>query len=134
MSECARQVVRHRNLFACVQQMKIGTKKMKKFACGEVCALEVARVGVQRKMVDGHRVFGSRVAKFVELVNSPPARGGGGHHQEKFAREVVDEENLDTQADFCWQQNRVLTYWHEQQFCDCCVLIEFPRWSLPLSV
>ena len=47
-------------------------------------------------------MFGNQVAKFVELVNSPPARGGG-HHQEKFAREVVDEENLDTQADFCLQ-------------------------------
>ncbi len=75
MSECAWQVVRHQK-FACVQQMKIATKKMKKFICGEVCALEVARVGVPRKMVDGHRVFGSQVAKFVEYVNSPPARGG----------------------------------------------------------
>ncbi len=55
-----------------------------------MCALEVARVGVQRKMVDGHRVFGSQVAKFVELVNSPPARGGV-HHQGKVARQVVDE-------------------------------------------
>ncbi len=88
---------------------------------------------VQREMVDGHRVFGSQVIKFVGQVNSPPARGGV-HHQEKFAREVVDEENLGTQADFCLQQNRVLTYWHEQQFFDCCVLIEFPCWSLPLNV
>ncbi len=75
--------------------MKLATKKMKKFICGEVCALEVARVGVQRKMIDGHRVVGSQVAKFVELVNSPLARGGV-HHQEKFAREVYDVENLDT--------------------------------------
>ncbi len=49
-------------------------KKMKKFFCGKVCAPEFARVGVQRKMVDGHRVFGNQLAKFVELVNSPPAR------------------------------------------------------------
>ncbi len=106
---------------------------MKKFVCGEVCAPEFARVGVQRKMVDGHRVFGSQVGKFVELVNSPPARGGG-HHQEKFAKEVVAEENLDTQADFCWQQSRVLTYWHEQQFCNCCALFGFPRWRRLLNV
>ncbi len=45
--------------------------------------------------MDGHRVFGSQLIKFVGQVNSPPARGGV-HHQEKFAREVVDEENLDT--------------------------------------
>jgi hypothetical protein len=76
VSKCAWQVVRHRNLFA-TEQMKIATKKMKKFVCGEVCAPEFARVGVQRTMVDGHRVFGSQVAKFVELVNNPPARGGG---------------------------------------------------------
>ena len=75
MSECAWQVVRHRNLFA-TERMKIATKKMKKFVCGEVRALEFARVGEQRKMVAGHRVFGSQVTKFVELVNSPPARGG----------------------------------------------------------
>ncbi len=106
---------------------------MKKIVCGEVCAPEFAHVGVQRKMVDGHRVFGSQVAKFVELVNSPLAMGGV-HHQEKFAREVVDEENLGTPADFCLQQNWVLTYWHEQQFFNCCVLIEFPCWSLPLNV
>ncbi len=102
---------------------------MKKIICGEVCAPEFAGVEVQREMVDGHRVCGSQVSKFVGEVNSPPARGGV-HHQGKFAREVVDEENLDTQADFCLQQNRVLTYWHEQQFFDCCVLIEFPRWKL----
>ncbi len=101
--------------------------------CREVCAPECARVGVQRKMVDGHPVFGSQVTKFVELVNSPSVRGGV-HHQEKFVREVVDEENLDTQADFCSQQNRVLTYWHEQHVCDCCVLIEFPRWSILLNI
>ncbi len=74
----------------CFQQKKIATKKMKKSVCGEVCALEVARVEVQQKMVDGHRVFRSQVAKFVELVNSPPARGDV-HHQEKVARQVVDE-------------------------------------------
>ena len=108
-------------------------KKMKKFVCSKVCAPEFARVGVQRKMVDGHRVVGSQVAKFVELANSPPARGGG-HHHGSFVKEVVAEENLDTRAHFCWQQNRVLTYWHEQQFCDCCVLIEFPRWRLLLNV
>ncbi len=73
--ECAWRVVRHLNLFARVQQMKIAKKKMKKIVCGEVCAPEFARVGVQRKMVDEHRVFGSQVTKFVELVNSPPARG-----------------------------------------------------------
>ncbi len=132
MSECAWQVVHHRKSFA-MERMKIATKKMKKFFCGEVCVLEFAHVGVQRKMVHAHRVFGSQVAKFFELGNCPPARGGG-HHQEKFAREVVDEENLDTQADFCWQQNRVLTYWHEAQFFDCCVLTEFPRWRRLLSI
>jgi hypothetical protein len=84
-------------------------------------------------MVAGHRVVGSQVAKFVELANSPPARGGG-HRQGSFAKEVVDEENLDTQAHFCWQQNRVSTYWHEQQFSDCCVLIGFPRWRRLLNV
>jgi hypothetical protein len=55
--------------------MKIATKKMKKFSCGEVCAPEFAHVGVQREMVDGHRVFGSQVIKFVGQVNSPLARG-----------------------------------------------------------
>ncbi len=50
----------------------------------------------------------NQVAKFVELANSPPARGGL-HHQETIAEQVVDEENLGTQADFCWRQNRVLT-------------------------
>ncbi len=113
--------------------MKIATKKMKKIICGEVCAPEFARAGLPRKMVDGHRVFGSLVTKFVGQVNNPPARGGV-HHQEKFAREVVYEENLDTQADFRVQQNRVLTYLHEQQFFDCCVLIEFPHWRLLLNV
>ncbi len=102
--------------------MKIAMKKMKKIVCCKVCAPEFARAEVQRKMVDGHRVVGSQVIKIVGQVNSPLARGGI-HHQEKFAREVVDEENLDTQTDFCVQQNRVLTYWHEQQFFDCCVLI-----------
>jgi hypothetical protein len=79
-------------------------KKMKKFVCGEVCALAFARVGVQRELVDGHRVIGNEVAKFVELVNSPPARGGGVRHQEMVARQVFDEGNLGTQADFCWCQ------------------------------
>ncbi len=82
---------------------------MKKFFCGEVCVSEFACVGVQRKLGVGHRVFGSQVAKFVELANSPPARGGV-HHQEKIAKQVVDEGNLGTWADFCWLQNRVLTY------------------------
>ncbi len=74
-SECTWQAVRHRNQGAFWQRRKIAMKKMKKFVCGEVCAPELARVGVQRKMVDGHRVFGNQVAKFVELVNSPQARG-----------------------------------------------------------
>ena len=60
-------------------------KKMKKLFCGEVCALEFERVGVQRKMVDGHRVCGNQVAKFVELVNNLPVRGDG-RHQGKIAR------------------------------------------------
>ena len=51
-------------------------KKMKKFFCGEVCAPEFERVGVQRKMADGHRVRGNQVAKFIELANNPPVRGG----------------------------------------------------------
>ncbi len=55
--------------------MKIVTKKMKKIVCGGVCVPEFARVGVQREMVDGHRVCGSQVTKFVGQVNSPPARG-----------------------------------------------------------
>ncbi len=83
--------------------------KMKKFFCDEVCVSEFALVGVQRNLGFGHRVFGSQVAKFVELANSPPARGGL-HHQEMIAKQVDDEENLGTQADFCWRQNRVLTY------------------------
>ncbi len=106
---------------------------MKKFFCGEVCAPEFVRVGVPRKLVDGHRVIGNQVAKFVELVNSHPVRGGV-HHQEKIAKQVVDEGSQGTRADFCWQQNRVLTYWHEQQFCGCCVSIEFPHLRLLLSV
>jgi hypothetical protein len=75
--------------------------KKKKNVCGGVL-VDFARVGVQREVADGCRVVGSQVAKFVEPVCSPLARGGG-HHQEKFAMEIVDEENLDTQADFCWQ-------------------------------
>ena len=51
-------------------------KKMKKFSCGEVCALEFARVGVQRAMADEHRERENQAAKFVELVNNPPVRGG----------------------------------------------------------
>ncbi len=50
---------------------------------------------------------------------------GGGHHQEMFVREAMVVENQGKQPNFCLQQNRVLTYWHEQQFCDCSVLIEF---------
>ena len=49
-------------------------KKMKKFFCVEVCAPEFARVGVQRKMADGHRERGNQVAKFVELANNLPVR------------------------------------------------------------
>ncbi len=132
VSECASQVGHHRKV--CLsEQLKIATKKMKKFVCGEACAPEFAGVGVQRKMGDGHRVFGSQVAKFVVTASSPPARGGG-RHQGKFAKEMFDEENLDTQADFCWQQNRVLTYWHEQQFCDCYVSVEFLRLRRLLNV
>ena len=74
-SECAWQVVHHRNWGASWQRRKIEMKKMKKFFCGEVCVSEFARVGVQRNLCVGYRVFGSQVAKFVELVNSPPARG-----------------------------------------------------------
>ena len=51
-------------------------KKMKKFFCNEVYALELARVGVPRKMADGHRERGNQVAKFVELANNPPVREG----------------------------------------------------------
>ena len=84
--------MRHRNLFACLQQTKIAMKKMKKIVCGEVCALGFACVEVQREMVDGHRVCGSQVTKFVGQVNSPPARGGV-HYQEKIAKPAVDEGN-----------------------------------------
>ncbi len=73
-SECAWQVARHRN--ASWQRRKSETKKMKKFFCVEVCAPEVARVGVQRAMADGHRERGNQVAKFVELANKPPVRVG----------------------------------------------------------
>ncbi len=83
-SECAWQVVRHRNWGASWQRKKTEKKKMKNFFCGEVCAPEFARVGVQRKMVDGHRVCGNQVTKFVELVNNLLVRVGG-HHQEKIA-------------------------------------------------
>ena len=73
-SKCALQVARRRN--ASLQRRKIETKKMKKFFCVEVCALEFARVGVQRAMADGHRERGNQVAKFVELANNPPVRVG----------------------------------------------------------
>ncbi len=43
-------------------------------------------------------------------------------------------ENLGRQPNFCLQRNRALTYWHERQFCDCCVLIEFPHLILLLAV
>ncbi len=82
---------------------------MKKFSCVEVCALEFARVGVQRVMADGHRERGNQVAKFVELANNPPVREGGSH-QEKIVRQVVDVGSRGTQVDFGWQQNRVLAY------------------------
>ncbi len=49
-------------------------KKMKKFFCVEVCAPEFARLGVQRRMVDGHRERGNQVAKFVELGKNLPVR------------------------------------------------------------
>ena len=51
-------------------------KKMKKFFCVEVCALEFARVGVQRAMADGHRERGNQVAKFVQLASNPPVKVG----------------------------------------------------------
>ena len=73
-SECALQVVRRRN--ASLQRRKIETKKMKKFFCVEVCALEFALVGVQRAMVDGHRERENQVAKFVELANNPLVKVG----------------------------------------------------------
>ncbi len=73
-SECALRVARRRN--ASLQRRKIETKKMKKFFCVEVCALDFARVGVQRLMADGHRERGNQVAKFVELVINPPVRVG----------------------------------------------------------
>ena len=73
-SECAWQVARRRN--AGRQRRKIETKKMKKFFCVEVCALEFARVGVQRAMADEHRERGNQVAKFVELANNRPVRVG----------------------------------------------------------
>ncbi len=72
--ECAWQVARHRN--ASWQRRKIETKKMKKFFCVEVCALEFARVGVQRNMVDGHLECENQVAKFVELAYNLLARVG----------------------------------------------------------
>ena len=73
-SECALQVARRRN--ASLQRRKIETKKMKKFFCVEVCAPEFARVGVQRKMADGHRERGNQVAKFIELAYNLLVRVG----------------------------------------------------------
>ena len=73
-SECAWQVVRHRD--ARRQRKKIETKKRKKFFCVEGCAPVCARVGVQRKIVDEHRERGNQVAKFVELANNRPVRVG----------------------------------------------------------
>ncbi len=49
-------------------------KKMKKFFCVEVCAPKFARVGVQKRVADGHRERGNQVAKFVELANNLPVR------------------------------------------------------------
>ena len=74
VSECAWQVARRRN--ASWQRRRIETKKMKKYFCVEVGALEFARVGVQRAMADGHRERGNQVAKFVELVNNLLVRVG----------------------------------------------------------
>ena len=90
-------------------------------------------MGVQRKMADGHRERGNQVAKFVELANNLPVRVGW-RHQGKIGRQVVDAGSQGTQADFGWQQNRVLTYWREQQFCDCCALIESQHLRLLLIV
>jgi len=39
--------------------------------------------------------------------------------------EAMVVESLGKQPNFCSQQIRVLTYWHERQFCDCCALIVF---------
>ncbi len=66
-------------------------------------------MGVQRRIVDGHRERGNQVAKFVELANNLPVRADG-RHQGKIARQVVDAGIQGTQVDFGWQQNRVLTY------------------------
>ena len=73
-SECAWQVAHH----WCVRRQKktIETKKRKKFSGVEVCALEFARVGVQRKIVDEHRERGNQVAEFVELANNPRVTAG----------------------------------------------------------
>ena len=67
-SECALQVARHR----CVrwQKKKTETKTRKKFSGVEVCAPDIARVGVQRKFVCEHREHGNQVAEFVELANN----------------------------------------------------------------
>ncbi len=68
-NECAWQVAHHR----CVgwQKKKIETKTRKKFSGVEVCALDFARVGAQRKFVCEHREHGNQVAEFVELANNP---------------------------------------------------------------
>ena len=74
VSECAWQVARHR----CVgwQKKMIETKTRKRFFCVEVCALDFARVGVQRKFVCEHREHGNQVAEFVELANNLQVAAG----------------------------------------------------------
>ncbi len=106
-SKCAWQVARYQN--ASWQRRKIETKKMKKFFCDEVCALEFARVGEQRAMADGHRERENQVAKFVELANNPLVKVGG-RRQAKVAMQVAGAGSRGTQVDFGWQQNRVLAY------------------------
>ncbi len=48
----------HHHRFGAMERVKSVTKKKKVF-CGEVCALEFARVGEARKMVVVHRVVGN---------------------------------------------------------------------------
>jgi hypothetical protein len=73
-SECALQVARHR----CVRWQKkmIETKTRKIFFCVEVCALDFARVGVQKKIACEHREHGNQVAEFVEPGNNPQVTAG----------------------------------------------------------
>ncbi len=73
-SECAWQVAHHH--YARRQKRKIETKKRKKFFGVEVCALACARVGVQGKVVDGHRERGNPAAKFVEPANNLQVTAG----------------------------------------------------------